>query len=361
MANPKDLYAVLGVAKTATTDELKKAYRKLARKYHPDLNPGNKQAEEHFKEVSFAHDVLTDPKRRKVYDEFGHEGLQSGFDPERAREYRRWAESGHGFSFRPGAGGQGGFEGFDFGGFEQPRGRRRRAEADRSFSDIFSELFGGAGGGPEPRAPERGQDVEYPIEVDFLDAIRGTKTAVTVRRPSPCPQCGGTGRQNARACTRCSGTGSVEEREKLSVKIPPGVGDGARVRVKGKGGAGVGGSAGDLYFVVKVRPHPHLKREGKDLVMEVPVTVGEAMQGATIEVPTPDGRVQVKVPKGSQSGQRLRLRGRGVPDPKGGSPGDLYIRLMVQVPKNGASEHLKEAVEQLERAYGGDPRAHLSL
>ena len=164
-----------------------------------------------------------------------------------------------------------------------------------------------------------------------------------------------------RACTRCSGTGTIEELEKLTVKIPPGVGDGARVRVKGKGGAGAGGTAGDLYFVVKLRPHPHLRREGKDLVMEVPVTVGEAMQGATIEVPTPDGRVQVKVPKGSQSGQRLRLRGRGVPDPKGGTPGDLYIRLMVQVPKNGAAENLKDAVKALERAYGGDPRANLAL
>lgn len=362
MANQKDLYAVLGVTKTASADELKKAYRKLARKYHPDLNPGNKQAEEKFKEISFAHDVLTDPKKRKLYDEFGAEGLQAGFEPERAREYRRWAESGHGFSFRPEAGGS---EGFDFSGFEQPRGRRRRAESERSFSDIFSELFGagaaGAGGATEPGAAQRGQDLEHPIEVDFLDAIRGTRTGVTIRRPAPCPQCGGTGRHNLRACTRCSGTGSVEEREKLTVKIPPGVGDGARVRVKGKGGVGRGGPPGDLYFVVKTRPHPHLKREGKDLVMEVPITVGEAMHGATIEVPTPDGRVQVKVPKGSQSGQRLRLRGRGVPDPKGGTPGDLYIRPMVQVPKNGASERLKDAVEALERAYAGDPRADLSL
>jgi DnaJ-class molecular chaperone len=355
MANERDLYAVLGVTKSASADELKKAYRKLARKHHPDLNPGNKQAEERFKEISFAHDVLTDPKKRKLYDEFGLEGLQAGFDPERAREYRRWAESGHGFSFRPDAG-------FDFGGFEQPRGRRRRAEAERSFSDIFSELFGaGVGGGAQAGPPQRGQDLEHPIEVDFLDAIRGTRTAVSIRRPAPCPQCGGTGRHNLRACTRCAGTGTIEDREKLTVKIPPGIGDGARVRVKGKGGLGRGGPPGDLYFVVKLRPHPHLKREGRDLVMEVPVTVGEAMHGATIEVPTPDGRVQVKVPKGSQSGQRLRLRGRGVPDPKGGAPGDLYIRPMVQVPKNGASERLKEAVEALERAYGGDPRADLSL
>ncbi len=357
MANQKDLYAVLGVAKTATADEIKKAYRKLARKYHPDLNPGSKQAEERFKDVSFAHDALTDPEKRKLYDEFGHAGLQPGFDPGRAREYQRWSESGHGFSFRPGAEGFEGF-GFDF-GQTGPRGRRRQAETERSFGDILSEMFGG--GSTASGAPDRGDDIEHAIEVDFLDAIRGTKTAVTIRRPAPCPTCGGTGRQGMRACTHCTGTGSVEQRERLTVKIPAGVGDGARVRVKGKGGAGRGAGSGDLYFVVKVRPHPYLKREGRDLVMEVPVTVGEAMLGATIEVPTPEGRVQLKIPKGSQGGQRLRLRGRGVPDPKGGSPGDLYVRLMVQVPKDGANERLREAVDALERAYGDHPRAHLAL
>src|SRR5262245_9743271 len=220
MANQKDLYAVLGVAKTASADEIKKAYRKLARKYHPDLNPGNKQAEQRFKDISFAHDALTDPDKRKLYDEFGHAGLQPGFDPGRAREYQRWSESGHGFSFRPGAEG---FEGFGF-DFEQnrPRGRRRQAETERSFGDILSEMFGG-GGSTTGGAPERGGDIEHPIEVDFLDAIRGTQTAVTIRRPAPCPTCGGTGRQGMRACTRCTGTGSVEQRERLTVKIPAGV------------------------------------------------------------------------------------------------------------------------------------------
>jgi len=358
MANQKDLYAVLGVAKTASADEIKKAYRKLARKYHPDLNPGNKQAEERFKDISFAHDALTDPEKRTLYDEFGHAGLQPGFDPGRAREYQRWSESGHGFSFRPGAEGFEGY-GFDF-GQNRPRGRRRQADAERSFGDILSEMFGG-GGSTTGGAPERGGDIEHPIEVDFLDAIRGTQTAVTIRRPAPCPTCGGTGRQGMRACTRCTGTGSVEQRERLTVKIPAGVGDGARVRVKGKGGTGRGNTPGDLYFVVKVRPHPHLQREGRDLVMEVPVTVGEAMLGATIEVPTPEGRVQLKIPKGSQGGQRLRLRGRGVPDPKGGAPGDLYVRLMVHVPKDGANERLRDAVAALERAYGNDPRADLAL
>lgn len=348
----KDMYSVLGVTRTSSPDEIKKSYRKLARKYHPDLNPGNKEAEERFKEVSLAHDVLTDATKRKLYDEFGHEGLQAGFDPERAREYRRWAESGHGFSFRPGEDTQG--FGFEF----EPRGRRRRGGDEASFADLFGGIFGGA----EEAPPETGGDVEHPIEVDLLDALRGTEAAVTIRRPAPCPQCDGRGRQGMRACTRCSGTGTVEQRERLKVKIPAGVTDGAQVRVRGKGGVGRrGASPGDLYFRVKVRPHPLLRREGKDLVLEVPVTVGEAIQGATISVPTPDGRVQLKVPKGSQSGQRLRLRGRGARDPKGGERGDLYARLMVQVPTNGAGEQLKEAVEALEGAYAENPRAHLDL
>ena len=193
-----------------------------------------------------------------------------------------------------------------------------------------------------------------------MDALRGTQTVVSVRRPAPCPQCNGTGRQGMRACNRCGGSGTVEQRERLTVKIPPGVGDGSRVRVKGKGGVGSAG-AGDLYFVVKVRPHPLIQREGKDLTIEVPITVGEAIRGATIQVPTPDGTVRLKIPKGSQSGHRLRLSGRGVPDPKGGKPGDLYVRLMVQVPKNGAADRLGDAVEALEGAYGENPRANLAF
>jgi len=358
MATQKDLYAVLGVPKTATVDEIRKAYRKLARQNHPDLNAGNKQAEERFKDISQAYDALSDPEKRKLYDEFGADALQPNFDPARAREYKRWTESGGGFRFEGGPGG--GFEGFDFrpGG----RGRRRSAEDERGFADILNEMFGG-GAATGHATPTDGQDIEYPIEVDFLDALRGTKTAVTVRRPSPCTQCNGTGRQGRRACTRCGGTGSVEAREKLTVKIPAGVGDGARVRVAGKGGAGVsGGRAGDLYFVVKVRPHPLLARDGKDLTVEVPVTIGEAMYGATITVPTPlGGRVQLKVPRGSQGGQRLRLKGRGVPDLKGGEAGDLYVRLMVQVPVPPPNGERKDAVEIIEQSYDGDPRANLTF
>jgi molecular chaperone DnaJ len=358
MAKDKDLYAILGLSKGASADEVRKAYRKLARKYHPDVNQGDKQAEERFKDLSFANDVLSDDAKRALYDEFGMEGLQAGFDPGRAREYKRWAESGQGFSFRGAPGGEAG--GFDF-GFEMPRGGRRHgatAGDERGFADILNEMFGGA----EEQQRAGGQDIEYPIEVDLLDALRGTKTMVTVRRPTPCPTCKGTGRVGRRACTACGGSGMVETRERLSVKIPAGVNEGSRVRVAGKGGAGHnGGKAGDLYFVVHVRPHPFLQREGQDLVMEVPITVPEATRGATITVPTLTGRVQMKVPPGSESGQRLRLRGRGAPDPKGGEPGDLYMRLMIHVPRDADVEALRDALDALERAYHEDPRASLRL
>jgi molecular chaperone DnaJ len=349
MPNQKDLYAVLGVERGASADDVRKAYRKLARKFHPDVNPGSKQAEERFKDVSYAYDVLGDAGKRALYDEFGHEGLQSGFDPARAREYKRWADSGQGFAFRPGEGGGD----FDFGGF-----RVRRGEG--GFADVLHEMFGG--GARETMQPEAGRDIEHVLEIDLLDALRGTKTAVTVRRPMPCAACHGTGRSGRRACTTCAGTGQVEHRERLQVKIPAGVADGARVRVTGKGGSGrSGGGTGDLYFAVKIRPHPLLQREGNDLTIEVPVTVGEAMRGASITVPTPQGPIRMKVPPGSQGGQRLRVPGRGAADPKGGTSGDLYVRLMVQVPGKDAAERLQDALSAFDAEYGGDPRAGLAL
>lgn len=361
MANEKDLYAVLGVPRKASVDEIKKAYRKLARKHHPDLNPGNKQAEERFKEISVAQDVLTDPEKRKIYDEFGLAGLQAGFDPNQAREYQRWAGGGgRGATFRStGAGG------FDFRDFESTARRRGGARAEeRGFADIIEELFGRASMGQEATDEPAigGGDIEYPIEVDLLDALRGIQTSVSVRRPVPCPQCHGTGRHGLRACPRCTGTGTIEDREALKVKIPPGIADGARVRVRGKGGVGLDGAPGDLYFRVKIRPHPLIQRDGNDLTIEVPVTVGEAVFGASIAVPTPPkGRVQMKVPPKSQSGQRLRLKGRGVVDPKTKAAGDLYVRLIVHVPTDGTSERVREAVEVLEDAYPENPRAHLKL
>ena len=354
MAKAKDLYAILGVERGASADDIRKAYRKLARKLHPDVNPGDKKAEERFKDVSHANDVLSDPQKRQLYDEFGDDGLQQNFDPERAREYKRWQESGHGFAFRPEQGGPEA-DGFNFGGF-----RVRRGESG-SFSDIFGDIFGQGARETEP-GPSAGQDLEHQVEIDLLDALRGVTMPVTVRRPVPCATCHGTGRVGRKACTTCSGTGVVEKRERLQVKIPAGVADGARVRVSGKGGTGrAGGASGDLYFAVKVRPHPRIQREGKDLTLEVPVTVSEAMLGATITVPTPQGPIKLKVPPGSQGGQRLRVPGRGSPDPKGGPPGDLYVRLMVQVPTKAEREQLRDALAAIEKAYGEDPRAELSL
>jgi molecular chaperone DnaJ len=348
----KDLYAVLGVAKRASDDDIRKAYRKLARKHHPDVNPGDKGAEERFKDISTAYDVLGDAAKRKLYDEFGHEGLQPGFDPARAREYRRWAESGQGFAFRGGA------ADFGFGG--STRGRRRRAAEGPSFADLFGDMFGGAAEEAD-RAEEAPLDLEQALEVDFLDALRGTALDVSVRRPVPCGQCGGSGRISRRACTSCGGTGRIEQREKLVVKIPAGVGDGSRVRVPGKGAVSPRtNKAGNLVFVVRVRPHPLLERQGKDLTMDIPITVPEAVEGATINVPTPTGEVRLRVQPGSQSGQRLRLRGRGAPDPKGGAAGDLYVRLMVVVPPAGAPT-LSEALAAIGKAYREDPRAHIRL
>jgi molecular chaperone DnaJ len=350
MPKAKDLYAALGVDRNASPEDIRKAYRKLARKHHPDVNPGDKAAEEKFKDISFANDVLSDPQKRKLYDEFGLDGLQGGFDPNRAREYKRWQESGHGFSFRTEDGED---PGFDLGGFRVRGGQG-------GFADIFSEMFGA--GARQTGSPESGQDIESPLEIDLLDALRGLTTDVTVRRPVECTTCKGTGRVGRKACTTCGGTGTVEKRERLQVKIPAGVADGARVRVSGKGGAGrSGGGSGDLYFVVKVRPHPLIQRNGQDLTLEVPVTVGEAVLGATITVPTPQGPIKLKVPPGSQGGQRLRVPGRGAPDPKGGTPGDLYVRLMVQVPTNGERDQLRDALDKIDKAYGKDPRAELSL
>jgi len=372
----RDLYAELGVKRGASADEIKKAYRKLARKHHPDVNPGNREAEERFKRISFAHDVLSDPEKRRVYDEFGSEGLQAGFDPNRAREFRRaraagaedvFAEAGHG----------------GFGRYS-------------SFEDIFGDIFGGRGPGGGPAA--RGADLESSIEIDLLDAVRGTTATVALAKPvtceacrgsgaegagAPCPECGGrgqvkvgagplsfgrrcarcagAGRVSLRACGTCHGRGVVEQTQRLNVKIPAGVDDGSRIRLAGKGAAGTGGApAGDLYIVTRVRPHPRLERRGQDLHLDLPLTIGEALFGAMVEVPTPTGAVKLRVPPGSQSGTKLRLRGKGVPVMKGGGAGDLYVVLQIQLPPDG-DERVREAVKVIEASYGRNPRGDLRL
>jgi curved DNA-binding protein len=303
----RDLYDVLGVPRTASPEEIKKAFRRLARKHHPDVNPGDKKAEERFKEVSAAAEVLTDPKRRTLYDEFGPDSLRSGFDPARAEQYRQWRRQGTPFDF-------GGFAGHDEGGGD--------------FQTIFEHIFGG--GAARRGAARGGEDVEAAVEVELRDAALGAEREVRLQGKA------------------------------LRVKIPAGVGDGSRIRLAGQGGPGAfGGPAGDLYLVVKLREHPLLRREGRDLTIDLPVTVPEVVNGAEVTLPTFEGPVRLRVPPGSQSGTRLRLRGRGLPDLRGQGRGDLYAVLRVVLPENG--EPLRKAAKALEGLYRGDPRAGISL
>ncbi len=372
----KDLYSVLGVERAASTDEVRKAYRKLARKYHPDVNPGNDAAEERFKAISEAHDVLGDSAKRKLYDEFGMAGVQSGFDADAARAATRGFTGGGGFDRRSG-----------FGGYE-------------NFEDIFGDIFAGRGGagGQRQQASAAGRDLESEIDIDLIDAVRGLSTEISLDRREPCspcsgsgvdfsgapvctqcggqgrvqvgdgpvsfmracPRCGGHGREGAKQCPSCGGAGQTSKRERLAVKIPPGVDTGSRVRIAGKGAAGVaGGPAGDLYIRVRVRPHHLIERRGDDFYVDLPVTVGEAVSGASIDVPTPDGsKVRVRVPAGTQSGKQLRVRGHGMPHLKGGGRGDLYLRIAVHIP-NKAGDAIVAAAAALNDGYESDLRGEL--
>jgi curved DNA-binding protein len=297
----RDLYADLGVARGASAEEIRKAYRKLARQYHPDVNPNDAKAEERFKEVSFAYDVLSDEEKKRRYDEFGMTGLQAGFDPEQARAYQRWAEGARRSPFS--------------GAFTR--------EVD--LEDLLSEMFGGE----RPRGAAAGADVEAELEVGFLDAVRGGEVRVEI---------GG---------------------ETLRVRVPRGADTGTRVRLAGKGRPGArGGPAGDLYLRLRVRPHAFFVREGDDLRLELPVTVPEAVLGTKVEVPTPEGPVTMTIPPRSKNGQILRVRGKGVARRRGGA-GDLLVRLAVQLPETG-DPRLEELVRQLEPLYrGASPRRHL--
>src|ERR1051325_1617005 len=333
----RDYYQILGVARNASVDDIRKAYRKLARKYHPDINPGDKSAEEKFKEISVAYEVLSDADKRKLYDEFGEQGLSAGFDPEKARAYQQWQEQSAqtGGSFR--------FEHGDTGDF---------------FGFGFDDLFGGRRGGRR-NAPTRGEDLEARMDIDFLDAVRGFQTGLSLQRPTTCDRCGGTGKVADKTCPVCGGSGRVVRQDTVRVNIPPGAETGKRIRVPGKGGSGVrGGPSGDLYITPRVRPHPIFTREGNDLTMELPITIGEALSGATIEVPTPAGAVKVKVPAGAQSGQRLRVKGKGVAARGRNPAGDLYLRLMIKTPTNGLP---KELAERLESAYDENVRKDLRI
>jgi molecular chaperone DnaJ len=357
------LYDSLGVSKTASQDEIKKAYRKLARQYHPDRNPGDGAAEEKFKEVQAAYDVLSDPEKRKQYDRFGQA------------------------NGRAGAGGP--TVDFDFG----------------DLGDLFGGLFGGGGFGSRAgRAgrpqPQRGSDLEAVVNLSFEDSLRGLETKIPVDVMAACRECGGTGAQPGTApvicpdcsgrgvkvesqglfglsqpCPRCRGNGTVIEKpcphcrgsgrerrlRNYTVKIPAGVKDGTRIRLKGKGEPGEhGGPAGDLFVVTHVAPSRLFeRRDSGDLVIDVPVTYAEAALGATVEVPTPDGpRVSLKIPAGSESGKLLRIKGRGAPKLKGNGKGDLLARVRVTVPKK-LTKAEREALEALQKASRENPREEL--
>jgi molecular chaperone DnaJ len=342
MAQEKDLYAVLGVPRTVTTAELRKAYRKLARKHHPDVNPGNKAAEERFKEISSAYDVLSDESRRKLYDEFGEVGLREGFDAAKARQYQAWQQgqgSGPGSGRRPAGGGPGGVFEFDLG----------------DLGDLFGDLSGFTRGGRERGGrggrSRRGQDVVAHVDVDLAQAISGTEVQIEVPTSELCPQCGGTGVLSGgrTPCGRCHGEGVVSHTDSVTVRIPPGADTGSKLRVPGRGAMGPGGGPrGDLLLETRVRPHPFFRREGLDLHLRLPVTVVEAYEGATVEVPTPTGPVKLRVPPRSQQGAQLRLRGKGVT--RGHEQGDLYVTLDVRQPDRDDAKVAK-AMAALGEAY----------
>jgi molecular chaperone DnaJ len=411
MANTpkKDYYETLGVKKSASADDIRKAFRKLARKYHPDVNPGDKAAEEKFKTLSEANEVLSDPKKRKIYDQVGF--YSDNIDPATAEAYARAGAAGGG----GGAGFPGGFAGgapdggqgvhFDFGGFDfsdlaDSAGRQRKTGGNAgggSFRDIFGSIFGGGRGGVQPEeGPEPGTDLEYQVNVPFWTAIRGGVMRLNISRndvcsqchgqgsiesPGKCQECGGTGQitqtggrmkfnvqcprchgtgKNLSTCPTCHGEGTVTKAEPLEVRIKAGTRDGQRIRVPGKGNAGPhGGAPGDLYAIIRTEDHPIFRRDGDDIYLTVPVSSTEAALGAKIEVPTIDGRALLKIHPGTQSGQKLRLREKGVPSAtKEGVRGDEIVEITVTVPMP-RDERTKELLRELAKLNPEDPRAEL--
>jgi molecular chaperone DnaJ len=364
-----DLYKVLGVSKKASDDEIKKAYRKLARKYHPDRNPDDSAAEEKFKEVQGAYDTLSDPDKRKEYDSGG--GVFGGF-----------------------GGGPAGAGGGPFGGF--PGGGGGGAD----FGDILSNLFGRGGGGRGQPQQQRGNDLETELSLSFDQAVNGAQVSVSVPKAErcttchgsgakpgtapvtcprcegrgidaesqgffsisqPCPQCGGAGQIVEDPCPTCGGSGLTRQTKRYKVNIPAGVKDGARIRLAGKGEAGPrGGPPGDLYVITRVSASPVFKRlDGGNLEVTVPITIAEALRGATIEVPTLDGTKKIKVPAGTKHGTVQRLRGEGPPKPRGKGHGDIRYRLEIEMPEVLTEEQRKAVDDLAEALNGDDPRADL--
>ncbi len=355
----KDFYRILGVGKKSSPDEIKKAFRKLARKYHPDLNPGDRAAEQKFKEINEAYEVLGDPKKKSQYDQFGSTQFRTGgpgFEGFRAHDFR---------------------EGFDFGGF----------------GDIFSDLFG-AKARPETYR-SRGPDMAMGLELSLEEAFSGVMKTITFNREiscktcngsgaessevcstckgagslktakgffsmsQPCAACGGTGRKVTKVCSACRGTGKTVHTETLKVKIPGGADTGSRVKLRGMGRAGAGGGPpGDLFIEITVKPHPIFKRKGDDIYLDLPVTFGEATLGGKIEVPTIDGMASMTLPQGIQGGQRLKLSGKGFPSPRTGTRGSQYVVIKIVIPKNLDSEAI-DKVREVEQLYTEPPRGRL--
>ena len=332
----KDYYEVLGVKRGAADDEIKKAYRKLARKFHPDLNPGDKTAEEQFKQLQEAYDVLSEAENRKLYDQYG--------------ENWHAVKAGAGVPPPGWEGGQRTAGGAPPGGFDF---------SDFDFSGVggggfdFGDLFGRAG--RSARRSNRGQDVEAELELSLEEAHRGGRHALQLQAAETCPTCSGSGVRDNKPCPTCGGAGQVLRPKKIEVNIPAGVRDGSTIRLAGQGGAAMNGAQpGDLYLHIRLRPHPVFTVRGDDLEVELPIAPWEAVLGAKVEAPTIDGKVELTVPSGAQSGQRLRLRGQGLNKRKGGR-GDEYVRLKIVVPKDVSAEERK-LFEELKQTSRFNPR-----
>jgi len=396
-ASKKDYYETLGVGRAADADEIRKAYRKLARKFHPDLNPGDKAAEERFKKVQEAYDILSDENKKKIYDQYGF--YSDNIPPNGGA---------------PGAGTTGGpnFEGFDFAEFlrrqqQQPSQRggpvpgfddeERSGGGAGGFRDIFSQFFGrGGSSGRQAVQPERGADLEYGLNVDFWQSIRGTQVKLSISRQETCEACHGTGSSGnsvavcpecdgsgtvtqmagamkfnltcnrcggsgrlKNACPNCRGEGRISRPDSVEVRIPQGVASGSRLRVAGKGNAGTnGGAAGDLYITIRVEEHPFFKRDGDNIVIEIPLTISEAGLGAKIEVPTIDGRALLKIPQGTQSGQKFRLREKGVFNGRKNSRGDEIVEVFLKAP-DVHDEKTRELLRELAQIQTEDVRSDI--